>query len=449
MERLKSFWLLTALVLVALIGVAAMLHPKPLSGSSSHSSAGNNATSTAAQNAAAQTRAADTMGLNFNVGMEKYIGTGANPIKNPSFEERDQSGQPVGWRSTHSGGNDAAFAYPVPGYQSASAAQVTVTSYQSGEAKWYPDEIPAQGGEAFVFSDYYKASTTTIVTAQFTNASGKASWMDLDTLPAAADWTHAVGAFYVPSGTRSFTVYHLLQSAGTLTTDDYSLSPIPANFSQGVVSINFDDGWESQYAKAFPLISAAHLPATFYLISRHLGEANYMTEQQALALQAAGEEIGAHTRNHPNLTKIAGHALESEIAGSLADLRAMGFNVSTFAYPYGAFDEKADAVVRSAGYSAARTVAPGLNFPESNRFLLKAHTVTNATSVAQVEAWIQEAVQDKQWLILLFHDFDSNLRMGDSYSWPSSDFKQIVDYLRANHVPVQTNLEVLREHYGV
>lgn len=354
---------------------------------------------------------------------------------------------PNSWYRGRSGTNDAVFTYPVAGHGDNFAAQVTITNYTSGEAKWYFQNIPAHGGQAYFFSDYYASNASSTITAQFLHDDGTITWMDLANPGPVSNWTRAVGAFYVPRGTVSMTVYHLLENPGTLTVDDFALSPIPGTFGQGMVSINFDDGWLSAYTGAFPILKSAGVPATFYMISRYLGKNNYMTQANMLEMQDAGEEIGAHTRAHSRLTLQDPVAIENEIAGSIADLRADGANISTFAYPYGVFNAQTDATVRQAKVLGARTIQPGLNFPESNPYLLKARTVTGSTTVAQVQSWINEAVADKQWLILVFHELDTKILTGDSYSWSSGDFKQIVDYLSQNHVQVVTVADGLRKYF--
>jgi peptidoglycan/xylan/chitin deacetylase (PgdA/CDA1 family) len=222
----------------------------------------------------------------------------------------------------------------------------------------------------------------------------------------------------------------------------------PSTFPQGIVSINFDDGWKSAFTTGFPIIEAAHLPATFYIVSHYLGDRAYMSVADVLALQAAGEEIGDHTRDHPNLTKLSADEMESEIAGSMADLKADGVqSITTFAYPYGAFNAETNTVIQSAGYAAARTISNGFDSPHSNTYLLDAREVTAQTSVAEVEAWIDEAVERKEWLILVFHQLNPAAVANDPYSLPTASFQAIIDYLTAHQVRVMTNAAVINAYY--
>jgi peptidoglycan/xylan/chitin deacetylase (PgdA/CDA1 family) len=222
----------------------------------------------------------------------------------------------------------------------------------------------------------------------------------------------------------------------------------PTSFPAGIVSINFDDGWISSYTTALPIIEAANLPATFYIISSYFGKSAYITVPDMLALQSAGEEIGDHTKTHPNLTRLSADEMQDEIIGSMAQLKADGVHsITTFAYPYGAHNEETNATVLQAGYIAARTIDNGMNDPQSNPHLLLAREVTDTISVAEVEQWINEANARNEWLILVFHQLNPTLLPRDPYSWPTSDFQTIVDYLVRNHITVMTNAAVVSEYF--
>lgn len=223
----------------------------------------------------------------------------------------------------------------------------------------------------------------------------------------------------------------------------------PAVFPEGIVSINFDDGWKTAYTTGFPILQEAQLPATFYIVSHYLGDSAYMSASDVLALQTAGEEIGDHTRDHPNLTKLSTEQMQDEIAGSMADLKADGVrSITTFAYPYGAYNAQTDAIIKQTGYAAARTINNGADSPRSNQYLLLAREVTTHTSVAEVEQWTAAAVARKQWLILVFHQINTDTVPNDPYSWPTADFQTLVDYLTANHIDVMTNAAVIDTYYS-
>ena len=73
------------------------------------------------------------------------------------------------------------------------------------------------------------------------------------------------------------------------------------------------------------------------------------TGSQALrAAQAAGHEIGNHTRTHPHLADLTRDEQLLQIAGADRMLRNEGIDVGSFCYPYGSVGDVS--AVREGGY---------------------------------------------------------------------------------------------------
>src|ERR1700710_1645981 len=81
-----------------------------------------------------------------------------------------------------------------------------------------------------------------------------------------------------------------------------ALPPAPpapaADAAPLVVTFGFDDGYADQ-VRALDMLGAQGMPATYFLISGLLDRPGRLTTAQALALQAAGNEVGGHTVDHP------------------------------------------------------------------------------------------------------------------------------------------------------
>ncbi len=214
-----------------------------------------------------------------------------------------------------------------------------------------------------------------------------------------------------------------------------------------IISFNFDDGFRSTYEHAVPIMDAARLPATYYIITSYFGYEGYMTKEEILALQERGNEIGAHTRTHPHLDQLSANEALAEIAGSKQDLLTMGVtSVDTFSYPYGDYNDTVVSLVRSSGYSGARTSDDGLNDSSTDPMLLKFIWVTPEITFAEVKAQLDQAVTEKKWAILLFHAIDEPKRNEESV--PHEFLQQIVDYVKTLGVPVVTNSEGIRAMAG-
>ena len=89
------------------------------------------------------------------------------------------------------------------------------------------------------------------------------------------------------------------------------------------VIICFDDGPETQYTYALPLLKKYSYIATFFVFTNAIGRPNYLSWDQVLDLSAQGMQIGCHSRFHPYLTRISSEkTLWDEIAGAKERLEA-------------------------------------------------------------------------------------------------------------------------------
>jgi peptidoglycan/xylan/chitin deacetylase (PgdA/CDA1 family) len=227
--------------------------------------------------------------------------------------------------------------------------------------------------------------------------------------------------------------------------------------NHGLVSIDFDDGYQSMYDNGLPILDAAGLKSTQYIITQRVGTEEYVTLDEVIQMYNNGHEIGAHTRTHPSLTTLTAAQMTDEVAGSKQDLIAWGITPTTFAYPYGAYNATAEAVVKSAGFRGARdsdlgynSSAVGLSFGgplDHNTWPLAvwseaAETDMN-TTLGNITSEIDYAVANNLWLVILFHRVDETDPCCASISVSHELIQGTVDYLVQHQVPVVTNNEGL------
>ncbi len=129
-------------------------------------------------------------------------------------------------------------------------------------------------------------------------------------------------------------------------------TPLPAK----PIIISFDDGWSDQFKYAFPILKKYQYTATFFVFTNPIGTRGFLTWDDLRTMLDAGMTIGAHSRSHPYLTKIANqNSLWNEIDGSKQKLeKALHTTVSEFAYPFGQYNPSIVALVKKAGYTSAR-----------------------------------------------------------------------------------------------
>lgn len=157
------------------------------------------------------------------------------------------------------------------------------------------------------------------------------------------------------------------------------------------VILSFDDGWESQYENAVPLLRRHGFTATFFIFTNGIGAKHFMTAEQIRELADAGNEIGCHSWSHPYLAKITDPAqLRREIVDSRVKLETvLGRPVTVFAYPFGHSTDEIVSLVKNAGYRSARSTYPGLRHSAADLFTLTG--LIDVTDVARIEEGLRTA----------------------------------------------------------
>lgn len=176
-----------------------------------------------------------------------------------------------------------------------------------------------------------------------------------------------------------------------------------------VAVITFDDGYLDTLEQALPILNTFGFSATCYVVSGRTGEYNdwdaaalnvrkqLMSAEQVKAWQAAGMEVGAHSRTHPHLPACSDAELHAEIAGSKADLEALtGAPVTQFCYPYGDLDARVAEAVRNAGYSAATTTQRGRARPGDDTMRLRRILVSGSNMLHLFLIKLLTAYEDKR-----------------------------------------------------
>lgn len=132
--------------------------------------------------------------------------------------------------------------------------------------------------------------------------------------------------------------------------------PLPAK----PIVISFDDGWEEQYAVAFPILKKYGLRGTFFVYTNPLDHNQFLSWKQIDEMTAAGMDFQAHSLTHPHLRTLAPDAAFREISESKTILeKRLGKPVVAFSYPFGEYNDAVIQMVKRAGFSSAVTLAAG------------------------------------------------------------------------------------------
>ena len=139
------------------------------------------------------------------------------------------------------------------------------------------------------------------------------------------------------------------------------------------IAITFDDGYENNYLKAYPVLKELGLHATIFIIPAMVGTEGYMTWGQIIEMSESGAiSIGSHSMTHAWLPDQPDQKLDSEIMGSKRSIEShLNKEVDIFSYPSGGFDQNARNKVIKAGYKIAVTTNPGKKYPKHDLFAMK------------------------------------------------------------------------------
>jgi peptidoglycan/xylan/chitin deacetylase (PgdA/CDA1 family) len=152
------------------------------------------------------------------------------------------------------------------------------------------------------------------------------------------------------------------------------------------VCITFDDGYADNCRQALPTLISRGIPCTYFVATRFILRGEPFphdaargvplapnTVEQLRSMAAAGVEIGAHTRTHCDLGRIADpQELRSEVIGSQQDLQdLLGQPIRYFAFPFGQpahLNREVFTMAREAGMAGVCSAYGGYNFPGDDAF---------------------------------------------------------------------------------
>jgi peptidoglycan/xylan/chitin deacetylase (PgdA/CDA1 family) len=372
-----------------------------------------------------------------------------NLLLNPSLETAasGNTNLPAQWSRDQGGKNDAIFSYLTTGHTGRRSMRVQITGYTNGAAELVPRAVPVTGGRDYTFADYYQSDTYTEIDAEITLSGGEVQYVYVGYAWPSTSWNKYSAVLTMPSNAVSLVVYHLLADVGYLATDDYALvrNPTnpPAGFDRALVSLTFDDMPSSQYDNAAPLLDARGQHGTFYGVSSWIGQPGYLSPGQVTALWTAGHEIGSHSATHAHLATVDAATLSFEVGQSQVQLQQLvQSSIVSFATPYGEYNDPVIACIRQ-HYESHRSTDVGFNAKDNvdpNNLVVQ--NVNRNVAVTTVKGWIDRAIQDRLWLILVYHDI---LPDGDAFSTKPADLSAELDYLQSTGVAVLTVKQALAE----
>lgn len=364
-------------------------------------------------------------------------------VPNNSLEQ-DTGDLPVGWQQNSWGENTSKFSVLDTGHTGKHSLKTEITSYTDGDAKWFYEPQPATPETFYRFTHYYQSDITSRIIVLVNKTDGSTAYLNLYFVDPANEWTKFTDTFMTPPGTQSISVLHVVAQVGYVITDDYSITPYtPEGFERGLVSLTFDDGWNSHYSAAYPLLQQYGYPGTFYLTTDFLDKPDYITSQQALEMQMLGHQIGSHTIDHPDLTTLEPLQLTNQLQQSQLTLETLtGLPVQDIATPFGAYNQK---VLQETElyYRSHRSTDDGFNTKDHfDIYNIQVQNVRVTTTMEEINSWIEQAQQTKTWLVIVLHQIDEE---GKPDSMTPANLGATLQSLTDKAMPVVTMEQALVE----
>ena len=147
-------------------------------------------------------------------------------------------------------------------------------------------------------------------------------------------------------------------------------TPVPSRW----LALTFDGGFADFYTSAYPVLRRHGLKATLFVIVDAVGAPGGLSWDRLRELHASGlVEIGSHSWDHVADECLSTDDARKEKARSKSVLEShLGVPILTYAYPYGAFSERAKRLLREEGYrGAAGTVYRWGEFADDDVFNLR------------------------------------------------------------------------------
>lgn len=299
-------------------------------------------------------------------------------------------------------------------------------------------------------SDWSKVNQANLILSEDYYTLSKTYTIDLKTRlqnPPNDEWIEIIvpKSAFVADGSPTWSTINLMlfRIKDNGTQADISLDSI-STFNKGSeskISITFDDGYDDVYVEGRKKLDEYGYKATAYIISSLIGNTGYLTQEQVDKLHLSGWDISGH--GNSNLTTLTETQLDADLRAMKKYLNAHGYRGSDqYAYPNGAWSEDVNKYVRK--YFGTATNIDGWNNSTSklSPYRINRQSIDKWTTTTMVQAWIDNAIANDEWLILNFHTLVTT--EVDGQDWTITKFGTIVDYLNTVNANVQTVSSVLK-----
>lgn len=175
-----------------------------------------------------------------------------------------------------------------------------------------------------------------------------------------------------------------------------------------LIVLTFDDGHESIYELAFPLMKQYQYPGVNFIPTGWINNPGTMNLQEIRLMENAGWETGGHTVTHANLTTISIDSARSEIRKNYEQLIELGLTHRCFALPAGHSNPEIDIIIKEYFDIIRTSYNERYNFP-LNKDRLGYYQVQDTDDENSLLMRVTHGIVEGECLIIFgFHQFTVN-----------------------------------------
>ncbi len=223
-------------------------------------------------------------------------------------------------------------------------------------------------------------------------------------------------------------------------------SPRPTKPDTAVIIFTFDDGPESDYLLAYPILEEYGIAGTSYIVTSFTDESlsGKLTWDQIREMSDYGWAFGDHTKEHRRLTEMSDDEIRESMESVNQSFLEQGFALpAIMAYPYGAYDDRVIADIQS--YRAQARLADYetyfVDFENNNPYAIDCISADmhKKSQLNEVEKLVDKACEEKAVIVFRVHTLyreepydtvpiNKKILSGCAPQTDSELFRQLVEY---------------------
>lgn len=204
------------------------------------------------------------------------------------------------------------------------------------------------------------------------------------------------------------------------------------------IVFTFDDGYESVYTCAYPVMEQYGIKGTVFINPVAVGQPGYLTLEELQELHNSGWIIANHANEHFDLTTLNKEDTTYQIQTCINWLTDNGFEDGSyhFATPYGAYNDEILEVCKELGIKIHRTDTGGfVTCPPDDLLHIPDKVIPPYYTIDQANAIVDKAIAKKATVFMLLHDLAEN---PDENQWSVANFSGLISYVSQIEVKTLT-----------